>query len=94
MGGPIITIRMGIAYASIHAVGIPIMGRYARRESQEMSRKHNTKHSRNQTSYALERKGHRADRYGRFDNGRQISPDNIAGRSIWYPVKKEEKENV
>ena len=38
--------------------------------------------------YGRKAKGLTADRYGRFDNGRQISPDKIAGKTIWYPEKE------
>ena len=55
-----------------------------------MARKFCTKHTERGTStYSAQRKGHTADRYGEFREGRQISNDVIAGTKVWYPVKKE-----
>lgn len=57
-----------------------------------MTRPYNTQHlDRSTSTYARKHKAAAADRYGSFDNGRQIAPDKIAGRSLWYPVKKEAK---
>ena len=58
-----------------------------------MSRHYNTLHPdrKGRGNYSTRHKSATADRYGRFDNGRQISSDKVAGKSIWYP--REEIKN-
>lgn len=40
-------------------------------------------------SYGRKRKAEGADKYGEFDNGRQRTPDRIAGHTLWYPREEE-----
>lgn len=35
-------------------------------------------------SYGAKRRVQGADRYGRFDNGKQITADAINGRAVWH----------
>lgn len=57
-----------------------------------MTRKYNTTHPDRSLSgyWALGKR--RADRYGQFDNGQQISPDYIAGKAVFYRDKEHERE--
>jgi hypothetical protein len=52
-----------------------------------MSRKYNTPHAERagRKSYSKRGKSRRADKYGVFTNGRQDSPDKVAGATLTYP---------
>lgn len=62
-----------------------------------MGRKHTGLRNRYRTgrsTYSVLNKGRRADRYGAFEQGRQRSPDIIAGHSVSYRTTIDLREPV
>jgi hypothetical protein len=54
----------------------------------KMSRKYTTRHTRSISTYHRRSKASYSDRYGQFDNGRQKTPDRIAGATLYYSDRK------